>query len=415
MDKLEIVSLGSKGDGIADNGRFVPFALPGERVEFDAASSGQKAVKILRASPHRIEPLCQYFGHCGGCALQHLEPVEYLKWKRREVVDAFAQHDLTPEIDPCLPTGIASRRRATFSTGRTGDGLAFGFIARKSHEIIDIEDCPLLLPEIPEHMNDLRQLAGLALPAAGQLKMSVLACSNGLDIALDGQFSLSERRRKAIIDWAVAGHKVRVSFGDEVIIETVRPVLSVAGINVTPPVGGFAQAVSEAEQHMVQLVAQHLKKSRRIVDLYSGFGTFALNLVNRSIVHAVEYEEPALASLNNAVNFMTGNKTLTTEQRDLDRRPLLAGELEKFAGAVFDPPRAGAEAQVRELAKSELSRIAAISCNPTTLARDARILVDAGFTITKVVPVDQFLFSPHVEVVALFERKKVRAKRPIFG
>jgi 23S rRNA (uracil1939-C5)-methyltransferase len=416
--RLEIDELGAKGDGIANDGTFVPFTLPGDLVEIDDEVENHQTLppsSIVRASPFRIDPVCRHFGVCGGCSLQHIDKDKYLQWKRQLVADAFSSAGIETEIDPCVPISVGSRRRATFSAITTAAGTIFGFLGRQSHEIIDIAECPILVAKITSQFEALRALARLSVPASEQIKLSVLACENGLDIALEATTVLSERRRKAIIDWAVSGHKVRVSYDSEIIIQTIVPQLSIAGATLTPPPGSFVQAVGEAEKQMADLVCGHLKKSKRVVDLFSGVGTFALHLLPKSIVHAVEYEKAALTSLENSQKSLTGTKVLTVESRDLDRRPLQARELETYNGAIFDPPRAGAEAQVRELAKSKITKIAAVSCNPATLVRDTKILIDAGYKLIKVTPIDQFLFSSHVEVVALFERKNARAKRPVFG
>ena len=416
--RLEIDELGAKGDGVATDGTFVPFTLPGDLVDIDDEVENHQFLppfSIVRNSPFRVNPICKHFGVCGGCSLQHFGHDEYLKWKRLLVVGAFASVGIETDIESCRPISIGSRRRATFSAITTAAGTIFGFLGRQSHEIIDIAECPILVAKISSQFNALRELAQLSVPASEQVKLSVLACENGLDIALEAATTLSERRRKAIIDWAVAGHQVRVSYDGEIIIQTIVPQLTIGAAILTPPPGSFVQAVGKAEEQMAALVVAHLKKSKRVVDLFSGVGTFALHLLPKSIVHAVEFEKAALTSLENSQKSLTGTKTLTIEPRDLDRRPLQASELEAYNGAVFDPPRAGAEAQVRELAMSKITKISAVSCNPTTLARDAKILIDAGFKLTKVTPIDQFLFSTHVEVVALFERKNARAKRPIFG
>ncbi len=416
--RLEIDELGAKGDGVATDGTFVPFTLPSDVVEIDDEVENHQILppsSIVRASPFRVEPVCKHFGVCGGCALQHFEQGEYLKWKRQLVVDAFSSVGIETEIDPCMPIPTNSRRRATFSAITTAAGTIFGFLGRQSHEIIDIAECPILVTDISSQFEVLRELAGLSVPASEQVKLSVLACENGLDIALEAPTTLSERRRKAIIDWAITGHQVRVSYAGEIIIQTIIPQLTIGAAILTPPPGSFVQAVGDAEKQMAGLITAHLKKSKRVIDLFSGVGTFALHLLPKSIVHAVEFEKAALSSLENSQKSMTGTKTLTIEPRDLDRRPLQASELEAYTGAIFDPPRAGAEVQVRELAKSRITKIAAVSCNPTTLARDAKILIDAGYKLIKVTPIDQFLYSAHVEVVALFERKNPRAKRPIFG
>jgi 23S rRNA (uracil1939-C5)-methyltransferase len=412
LQKLNIIDLGSKGDGIASTGRFVPFTLPGEVVELNAEGG---LTKVVKPSPHRVPASCRHFGQCGGCALQHLEQSEYLKWKRQQVLDAFAGEGLESKVADCIAVQSNSRRRATFTASSGTSGVRFGFQARHSHEVVDLEECPVLVSSISNEIEILRKLAVPLLQKTNRLQLAVLACDNGLDIALLEHSVLDDHQRDAISRWAVEHHVARVSHNGEIIVETEHPYLTIAGARLSPPPGSFSQAVAASEQHMIALVQQHLAKSRKVADLFAGFGTFALNIAVKSTVHAVEYEKDSLASLDSTARHISGIKPLTTEQRDLFRRPLQASELEAFDGAIFDPPRAGAEAQAKELARSGIPKIVAISCNPTTLARDVKILVDGGYKIKNITPIDQFLFTPHVEVVVLMERKKVRAKRKIFG
>ena len=338
-----------------------------------------------------------------------------MNWKRQLVVDALAGEGLEAKVGDCIPVQPESRRRATFTAARSARGIHLGFLARQSHDIVDLEQCVVLEKAISGRFDILRKLASRVLQGHEPLQLAVFACDNGLDIALGGERELDDARRNAITKWAVENSVSRVSHNGEVIIETERPVLLIAGAKLTPPPGNFAQAVAEQENRMVTLVRSHLKKSRKVVDLFSGFGTFALNIADKSAVHAVEHEKDALASLDQSVRHQSGIKKLTHEQRDLFRRPLQTRELDSFSGIIFDPPRAGAEAQAREIARSRVSKIAAISCNPSTLARDLRILVEGGYEIKSVTPIDQFLYTPHVEVVALLERKKTRPQRKIFG
>ncbi len=409
---VEITALGAKGDGIAQDGSFVPFALPGELVETGADGA---VLSIKRPSPHRITPICQHFCRCGGCALQHLDTAVYLDWKRQQVIDAFSASGLAPEVAPCLPVTMASRRRAVFSAVTEQDQVKFGFQSRHSHDVVDIKECPVLEPAISGKIAQLRQLAGIFRAGAAQLRVTVLASENGLDIAVDTAGDVGERRRKLAVEWAVQAKITRLSVNGEVAVQRAQPFLTIGEATVSPPPGGFVQAVRGAETQMSKLVAGHLKKSRRIVDLFSGYGAISLPLAARASVHAVELEQPALDALETVAASMTSIKKITQERRDLFHRPLRAPVLNKFDGALFDPPRAGAEEQASELAKSTITRLAAISCNPKTLARDAKILVDGGFRVSSLTPIDQFVYSPHVEVVALFERAKVKPKRRMFG
>ncbi len=410
-NKIEIANLGSKGDGVTENGRFIPFTLPGEIVEINDTG----AAEIITPSPDRIGPICRHFGTCGGCSLQHLQQDKYLEWKRQQVINAFDDHGLNPDVGNCLPVALGTRRRATFSSKLQPDGLAFGFQARKSHAIIDLEECPVLGAPISDKFGQMRQLAKLVSSKSESLRISILACDNGLDVTLEVAGSISDNQHSELVQWAVNARIARLSCNDEVILQTAHPIIAVAGASISPSPGSFVQAVPSSEQRLVDVACGHLKTCSTVLDLFSGFGTFALALAKNSTVHAVEFDNNALADLNRAAGKISGIKQVTTEHRDLLRRPLQVAELNNYDGLIFDPPRAGAEQQAKELTASNVQKIAAISCNPTTLARDVRILADGGYTIKKVVPLDQFLYSHHVEVVALLERKKIKVKRKIFG
>lgn len=405
---MTIERLGAQGDGIANTpgGQvFVPFALPGERV--NVALVGRKAdlVAVLEASPQRIKPACKHFGDCGGCAIQHLEKSAYRDWKRGLLVEALRGRGIDIEVDPlvsCLPH---SRRRAALTARRTEKGMLLGFNAALSHRIVDMEECPVLLPAIVERLDVLRGLAGLIAVTPQPFRLGVTQTASGLDIAAQDSGRLEGRPRQAAIEFCLGNGIARLSIDGEIIVEPKKPVVMVDDIAVPPPPGAFLQAVEAAELAMTDLVTLHLKKAKRVADLFSGVGTFALRLAKASEVHAVEGDAPALAALDRAYRFGTGLKKVTVEKRDLFRRPLTYKELDaSFDGLVFDPPRAGAEDQARQIARSRVARVAAVSCNPLTLARDLSVLIDGGYRLKRVVPVDQFLWSPHLEAVALLEK-----------
>jgi 23S rRNA (uracil1939-C5)-methyltransferase len=245
--------------------------------------------------------------------------------------------------------------------------------------------------------------------------LTVLASEQGLDVCLSGISAIPETLQQALIKHALQSGFARLSIDATILIEAAPPVLMIDGIAVTPPPGGFSQAVASTEEALRALVRAHLKRATKVADLFSGFGSFALALATKAHVHAVEHDAPALAALQQARKHASGLKPLTTERRDLFRRPLSANELKEFDGVVFDPPRAGAEAQANQLAQSAVARIAAVSCNPETLARDLEILIKGGYQLESVTPLDQFIFSPHVEAVALLKRARQPRKRSIFG
>ncbi len=416
--RLKIDRLGGLGDGVATlSGKsvFIPFTLPGELVEISGDPPRFDLEKVIEPSENRMTPICQHFGQCGGCSLQHIEHAANLEWKRAQILEAFNYCGLEVELAPYVEADPESRRRATFSFRNTLDATIFGYLSRRSHTIIDIDECPVLVPEITEKLSSLKRLSGLIPDLSDVARISVLATENGLDVCLLDIGKISDQTRQNLVSVAIEIPLARLALADEILVETIAPTLTTGNIQVIPAPGGFCQPVQTTQQVMVDLVRGHLKKCKSIVDLFSGFGTFALPLAERSKVHAVENQANALDALSAAASGTPGLKLISTEQRDLFRRPLLADELDRFAGVVIDPPRAGAERQTAELVKSSISRIVAISCNPTTLASDIKTLTEGGFKLTKLVPVDQFLFSHHIELVALLERPAAKKKRSIFG
>jgi 23S rRNA (uracil1939-C5)-methyltransferase len=409
--KLAIQRLGAQGDGIADTAQgpvFVPFALPGEEVIATVERGRARLVSVEAASPQRIDPACRHFGTCGGCAIQHLEANTYRGWKRDTVVQALSSRGLDAEVDELIACAPATRRRVTLSARRTEAGIVLGYVRALSSEIVTIEECPIALPVIVAALAKLKALAGLLAGTSQPFHVSVAATSSGLDVAATGSGKLTDEARRAAVRFAVENSFARVSVDGDVIIEPRRPIVTFDGIAVAPPPGGFLQATEAAEQAMAGLVGTHLERAKRIADLFAGCGTFALRLARHAEVHAVEGDAASLAALDRAFRETSGLKRVTSERRDLFRRPLTPKELARFDGVVFDPPRAGAEDQAKQIARSDVPRVVAVSCNPATLARDLRILVDGGYAIRSITPIDQFLWSPHVEAVALLEKPKRR-------
>lgn len=408
---FQIARLGAQGDGIADTEKgqvFIPFALPGETVTAARIKDRADLIAVLEASPRRVDPACRHFTVCGGCAIQHLEDGAYRDWKRQKVVHALHAARIeagTAEIVPCAPE---TRRRVTFSARRTERGAVFGFNRAMSDEIIDIEECPISLPEIVDALPKLRALATALSATRDAFHMTVTATASGLDIAAQGSGTMADAQRRAVAAQATASGFARLSVDGEIIIEPRKPVVVFGDIAVPIPPGSFLQATAPAEQAMADLVLSHLSRSKKVADLFAGAGSFALRLAKKSEVHAVEGDAAALAALDRGVRQVSGIKRVTHEKRDLFRRPLTFKELNAFDGIVFDPPRAGAEDQSKQIARSDVPYVAAVSCNPGTLARDLNILVAGGYRVTRVTPIDQFLWSPHVEAVALLEKPRKR-------
>lgn len=407
--RFTIDRLGAQGDGVArtESGDvFIPFTLPGETV--NAARNKDRAVlmAVLEPSPLRVAPPCRHFTECGGCALQHLEADAYRAWKRERVVQALRGIDC--EVGPIVACDPHTRRRATLAARRTEAGMLLGFNRHLSSEIIPIEECPILLPEIVGAFDRLRAVASSICTTTKPFHLTVTATISGLDVAAQDSGLLDDRQRREAADFAIREGLARLSVDGEIVVETKKPVVMFGNVAVSPPPGVFLQATHQAEQAMAGLVGEHLAKAKRIADLFSGCGSFALRLASKSEVHAVEGDAAALAALDRGFRFGGGLKRVTTEKRDLFRRPLTFKELAAFDGLVFDPPRAGAEDQAKQIARSDVPYVAAVSCNPVTLSRDLRILLDGGYRLKSVTPIDQFLWSPHVEAVALLEKPRKR-------
>lgn len=412
MTRLVIDRLGAQGDGIATGERgpvYVPFALPGEAINAAVEKDKGTLMAVLEPSPDRVEPACRHFGECGGCTLQHISDGKYRDFKRDRVVEALRRERIDVEVAALVPCAPASRRRVTLTGRQTLASMLLGYNRMASHEIIDVSECPIAVPEIVAALPKLRALAASVNDGAKPFHLSVTATEGGLDIAFTGVGKVADERRRAASHEAITAGFARLAIDGETVVEHRKPVIHFDAAAVMPPPGGFLQAVATAETAMAELVVAHLGKAKRVVDLFAGSGAFALRLARRSEVLAVEGDAAALASLDRGFRFTPGLKRVTIEKRDLFRRPMMTKELNAFDGLVFDPPRAGAEDQSKLLAKSDIPFVAAVSCNPATLARDLRILIDGGYRVVSVTPIDQFLWSGHVEAVALLE--KPRKKR----
>lgn len=405
--RLDITGLGAQGDGVATHeGRpvFVPFALPGETVEAVLDGSRATDVRVLKAAPGRKEPACSRYGTCGGCTLQHLPEAAYLDFKRALVSDALAANGIRVEVDPVIPCSPRTRRRAVFAASRTPVGVVVGFNERRGGRILDIPDCAVISPDLLAAIPLLSQLAGDLAPVKGHLDIAVTATASGLDAAItNAPRSISADQKLALASATVEGPFARISVNGETILQHRVPAIPAGLAWINPPPGGFLQAVEAAQGQMVELVKQAVGSSRRIADLFCGAGTFAIPLAEGATIHAVEALDAPLESLRNAARH-PGLKPVTVERRDLFRRPLTSAELDRYDAVVLDPPRAGAEAQSAQLARSRVRRVAMVSCNAVTFARDIATLAAGGFRLKRVTPVDQFLWSPHIEVVAALSR-----------
>ena len=409
--QLEITALGAQGDGVARGERgpvYVPFTLPGEIVNAAVERDRGTLMAVLSPSAQRVKPPCRHFGDCGGCSLQHLEASAYRSWKRERVVEALAGRGIQVRVEDLIPCPPASRRRVSLAARVESGTVTLGYNAALSHRIVDIVECPIAAPEIVTALPMLRRLARLASPSQKPFRIHVTATASGLDVVLMDCGRPGEAVRRHLAAFAITEKLARLSIDGELVVEPHKPIIMVGDAVVAPPAGGFLQAVASAEAAMGALVADHLSRAKKTADLFAGVGTFALRLAKTGDVHAVEGDAAALAALDKGFRGAAGLRRVTVERRDLFVRPLTWKELSVFDGLVFDPPRAGAEEQAIQIARSTVQRVAAVSCNPVTLARDLRILIDGGYVLKSVTPVDQFLWSPHVEAVALMEKPRKR-------
>ena len=410
-EQLTIARLGHRGDGIADTPEgpaYVPYALPGETITVEPVAGHpdrRHLIHVDKPSHERISPICRHFGACGGCALQHWSLAEYHLWKRSQVVDALAQANVVAPVADLIDAHGAGRRRAVFHARRgTHDVLEVGFTAPRAHHIVAIDECPVLAPELAGALRAAWAIAEMLKPTGKPLDIQTTATDSGLDIDVRGSGALSAERLAALARIAEAHKLARLSRHGELVAQRAQPLLQIGRTKVPLPPGAFLQATAEGEATLARLVIEHIGKAKRIADLFAGIGTFALRLAEGARVGAADSDADAIKALERGAATTSGLKPVDAVQRDLFRRPFVASELKAFDGIVFDPPRQGAEAQARELAKSTVPLVVAVSCDATTFARDARILIGGGFRIAAVTPVDQFRYSYHVEIVAKFTR-----------
>ena len=405
--EVRIDRLGAQGDGLAqgpDGPLFVPFTLPGELVKV-VAEPGEpraEAFAIIEPSQERIAPVCQYFGTCGGCALQHMDAGAYLAWKREQVVAALASRGLEAPVEEARPVPLASRRRAAFALGRAADCLAFGYGAARSHDIVDISACPVLSSSIAGRLPKLKSALAPLLGGKREARVALTEAEQGLDVMIEGIRPSPALFAKLAATGARIG-AARITIDGESVILAGEPTVTLSGAQVRLPPGAFLQASRESETVLVGLVKEGVGCAKRLADLFAGIGTFTFALAGSAEVDAFEQDEAAIAALAGAARTTPKLKPVRTFSRDLFRAPLSPRELARYDAVVLDPPRSGAKAQAEALAASKVPKVVMVSCNPGTCARDLRILVDDGYRITRVVPVDQFLFSPHIELVAELE------------
>lgn len=419
--EAEVTQLGHSGDGVIEvDGRkyFVAYAAPGDRlqIKFNPGDKDRAAiVQILKPGDARVTAPCRHFTECGGCALQHLSDLFVADWKREQIIDALAHrglHDVTVRPTQTMPP--ASRRRAAFTAEHGADGIQIGFHARMSKRLVPVSECTVLDKNIVQALPGLEKMLAPLLRHGQSVRLLVTQTGTGLDV--DVQFGSGQkaepnlRLRTLLAASADRLDLARLSWNGVILLERRKPKIILGGTPVSPPPGAFLQASSQGEAALIALVLEALgtktlgAKGARILDLFAGCGTFTFPVASHARVHAVEGDRAMTEAIRQAANQRQGLKQIEASHRDLQRGPLSIEELKPYAAVIFDPPKAGARAQADQIAASQIHKVIAVSCAPATFARDARSLVDGGFLLRWVAPVDQFRWSAEVELVALFER-----------
>ncbi len=412
VERLTIDHVGHLGDGVAYAGGqtvFVPYTLGGETVEVAPAPGHhpdrRRLLGIEQASPERITPLCQHFGTCGGCAIQHWETGHYQAWKRELVVETLAQANIACDVHPLIDAHGLGRRRITLHARiGTHDVLKVGFSAANSHDIVPVDRCPILDPDLSGALDAAWAIAEPLKPTGKPLDIQFTATDSGLDVDVRGSGPLPSAMIATLSRVAEQHDLARLTRHGELVLMRTPPTIGIGSAQVTLPPGSFLQATVAGEQALATLVSGHCKRAKHIADLFCGVGPFALRLAAKSRISAFDNDAGAVTALQKAATSTSGLKPVKAETRDLFRRPLMPQELRDFDTIVFDPPRQGAQAQAQQLAASKIPVVVAVSCNVPTFVRDARILIDGGYQIEGVTPVDQFRHTPHVELVARFVR-----------
>lgn len=411
-ERLVIDHVGHHGDGVAIAGGsriYVPYTIGGDTVEVATVPGHhpdrRRLIRVEVASPKRIAPFCPHFGVCGGCATQHWDLDAYRAWKRELVVMTLAQAGIDCEVSALIDAHGLGRRRLTLHARMgTHEVLKVGFAAAGSHDIVPIDRCPILDPRLDGAIEAAWAIAEPLIAMGKPLDIQVTATDSGLDVDVRGSGPLSTAMITKLSRIAEQHRLARLTRHGELVLMRTPPVVEMGAAQVALPPGSFLQATVEGEAQLAALVSEHCRRGKHIADLFCGVGPFALRLAAKSRVAAFDSDAGAVAALQKAATSTSGLKPVKAEARDLFRRPLMPQELRDYDTVVFDPPRQGAQAQATQLAASRIPVVVAVSCNVTTFARDAKILIDGGYRIEGVTPVDQFRHTPHVELVARFRR-----------
>jgi 23S rRNA (uracil1939-C5)-methyltransferase len=410
---LTIARVAGQGDGVAETPAgpvFAPLTLPGEVVRGELRDGRLESVEVLAASPDRVVPLSPHYGDCGGCSLQHWANSPYLAWKRDQVVAALARERIETEVEATVAVPAGTRRRLALHARRLADGrVVLGFKARKSWRLVEVSECPVADPRLVGAFPALAKVAAAFLehPKSAPT-LHVTWTLDGLDVDVTGverrSGGLSADRRTQTVRAAAEADLARLSLAGETLVMARQPRVVFGPATVPLPAGGFLQAVPEAEGAMVGRAVEAVRGAKKVADLFCGAGTFTFPLATVASVVAADASAAGIAALKAGISTAKGVKPISAEARDLFRRPLTPFDLKGCEAIVFDPPRAGAIEQTAQIADTKAGVVVGVSCNPVTFARDALVLIDAGFRLERVTPVDQFLWSSHVELVGVFRR-----------
>ncbi len=392
MTDLKIERVGERGDGLAQGKAFAR-TLPGETV----SSSGE----VLLSSPDRIAPFCPVFDTCGGCKLQHWSLEPYQAWKVGLLAQALKAQDIETKLNPIIDAHGLGRRRVTLHVRQVNGAWVAGFMAEKTHALVALDACPILEPKLQNAPQIARQFGALL----GACDVSITAADNGLDVAVKAERKLADKVMSGFEILMQRHNILRVAINGLALAQITPPLTQMGKAQVQLPIGSFLQATLLGQETLAMLLEPHLKKAKTVLDLFCGVRPFTFAMAEKHKVHGIDADKPSIALLQNAVRHVTGLKPITAASQDLFVNPLVPAELNEYDAIVFDPPRAGAEAQCRNIAKSKVKTVIAVSCDVQTFARDAKILISGGYILKEVTPVDQFKYTPHLEVVGAFTRR----------
>ena len=392
MVDILIERMGEKGDGLA-HGRAFPRTLPGERLDEHG--------RVIVPSPDRIAAFCPVFDSCGGCKLQHWQSEPYQVWKTSLLISALKARAIETEIKPFIDGHGLGRRRVSLHVREIDGRWRAGFMAEGSHSLVPIERCPILVPRLQAAP----EIAARFGTIFGDCDVSISALENGLDIAIKATRKLADKATAQFDGMMRELGIARIALNGETRAQLSPPIVKMGKALVSLPIGTFLQATDFGQESLARLVAENTGKAKRVLDLFAGVGPFTFKLAETRAAHAIDSDKPAIAALQAAVRATQGLKPITAEARDLFRNPLTMMELNEFDCVVLDPPRAGTEAQCHNIAKSKVKRVIYVSCDVQSFAHDAAQLIAGGYHLNNVTPLDQFLYSAHLECVALFTRR----------